>query len=77
VRGDRLTGVTWLSQSFLQLVLLPIILVGQNMSEAAQDDRAEADHETLTVLHKINVQQLKLLEHQETMLARLDRMEGR
>ena len=77
LRGDRLTGVTWLSQSFLQLVLLPIILVGQNMSAASQDARAEADHETLTVLHKINVQQLKLLEHQEAILARLDRLEVR
>ena len=28
--GDTVTGITWLSQSFLQLVLLPIIIVGQN-----------------------------------------------
>src|ERR1051326_1328282 len=26
LRGDTLTGVTWLSQSFLQLVLLPILM---------------------------------------------------
>src|ERR1700736_5050165 len=46
--GDTVTGVTWLSQSFLQLVLLPIIIVGQNVISAYQDARAEADHETLT-----------------------------
>ena len=32
---------------FLQLVLLPVIIVGQNISQAASDARAEADHQTL------------------------------
>jgi hypothetical protein len=59
--GDRVTGIAWLSQSFLQLVLLPIILVGQQVISAAQDARAETDHETLTALHTINVQQLRIL----------------
>jgi hypothetical protein len=61
LKGDTLTGVTWLSQSFLQLVLLPILLVGQRVISAAQDARAETDHETLTALHRINVQQLQIL----------------
>jgi hypothetical protein len=60
--GDTVTGVAWLSQSFLQLVLLPILLVGQQVIAAAQDARAETDHETLTALHTINVQQLEILE---------------
>ena len=62
LNGDAVTGVAWLSQSFLQLVLLPILLVGQNVIAAAQDARAETDHETLTALHTINVQQLQILE---------------
>ena len=62
LRGDTLTGITWLSQSFLQLVLLPVIIVGQRVLSEAQDKRAEADHETLTILHKINRQQLDILE---------------
>jgi hypothetical protein len=62
VSGDTYTGVAWLSQSFLQLVLLPILLVGQRVIATAQDVRAEADHETLTALHRINVQQLEILE---------------
>ncbi len=66
--GDTVVGVSWLSQSFLQLVLLPIILVGQNVISASQDARAEADHETLTVLHAINVQQLQILEDQQRIL---------
>jgi hypothetical protein len=33
--------VVWLSSSFLQLVLLPIIIVGQNIQAKASDKRAE------------------------------------
>jgi hypothetical protein len=66
--GDTVVGITWLSQSFLQLVLLPIIIVGQNIISASQDARAVADHETLTALQMINVQQLQILEHQEKIL---------
>ena len=62
LNGDTIVGVTWLSQSFLQLVLLPILLVGQRVISAAQDARAETDHETLTALHLINVPQLEILE---------------
>jgi hypothetical protein len=68
LKGDTFVGITWLSQSFLQLVLLPIIIVGQNVISTAQDARAEADHETLTSLHTINVHQLKILEQQQAIL---------
>lgn len=57
-----------ISQTFLQLVLLPVIMVGQNVISASQDARAEQDHLTLTTLHEINVQQLKLLEQQHKIL---------
>ena len=33
--------IVWISSSFLQLVLLPIIIVGQNIQAAAADKRAE------------------------------------
>jgi hypothetical protein len=66
--GDTVIGIAWLSQSFLQLVLLPIIIVGQNVIAASQDARAEADHVTLTVLHTINVRQLTILEQQQKIL---------
>jgi hypothetical protein len=62
MNGDAVVGVSWLSQSFLQLVLLPILLVGQRVISAAQDARAETDHETLSALQRINVQQLEILE---------------
>jgi hypothetical protein len=75
-QGDNFVAVSWLSQSFLQLVLLPIIIVGQNVTAAAQDARAEADHETLTALHTINVTQLRILEQQKQILDRIAKLEG-
>src|SRR5579871_2303245 len=39
--GDRIIIVAWIAQTFLQLVLLPIIIVGQNVQAAASDARAE------------------------------------
>ena len=62
------------SQTFLQLVLLPIIIVGQNVISASQDARAEQDHLTLTTLHTINVQQLEILKQHREMLERQERI---
>ncbi len=42
--GNRLIIVAWIAQTFLQLVLLPIIIVGQNVQAAAADARAEATY---------------------------------
>jgi hypothetical protein len=60
--------VAWVAQTFLQLVLLPIIIVGQNVQNAASDARAESDHETLIAIHtltadvhEINLKQTKIL----------------
>jgi len=38
---DVIIIVAWIAQTFLQLVLLPIIIVGQNIQAAAADKRAE------------------------------------
>jgi hypothetical protein len=67
-QGSVTVLVNWLSSNFLQLVLLPIIIVGQNVISAAQDARAEADHETLTALHQMSKQQIKILEGQNEIL---------
>lgn len=72
LHGDLVTGVAWVAQTFLQLVLLPIIIVGQNVISAAQDARAEADHLTLTALHTMNVRQLQMLEQQGQILEILE-----
>jgi hypothetical protein len=66
--GNTIVIVAWIAQTFFQLVLLPIIIVGQNVISASQDARAEADHITLTTLHAINVQQLQMLTQQKETL---------
>jgi hypothetical protein len=44
--------VAWIAQTFLQLVLLPIIIVGQNVQARAADKRAEATYQDAdAVLH--------------------------
>jgi hypothetical protein len=43
--GNQLIIVAWIAQTFLQLVLLPIIIVGQNVQAAAADARSQATYE--------------------------------
>jgi hypothetical protein len=46
--------VTWVAQTFLQLVLLSVIMVGQNVQAAAADKRAEATfHDASATLHEV------------------------
>lgn len=40
IAGGALGIVTWTAQTFIQLVLLPIIIVGQNVQAKAADQRA-------------------------------------
>lgn len=50
--GDVLVIVAWTAQTFLQLVLLPIIIVGQNIQAKAADARAIATYEDAdAILH--------------------------
>ncbi len=39
--GDKIIIVAWVAQTFLQLVLLPIIIAGQNVQSAAADKRSQ------------------------------------
>lgn len=42
--GNSLIIIAWIAQTFLQLVLLPIIIVGQNVQAAAADARSLATY---------------------------------
>jgi hypothetical protein len=54
IRGGASTIVSWVAQTFLQLVLLSIIMVGQNVQAAAADKRAEATfHDASATLHEV------------------------
>ncbi len=61
--GSVLVMVSWLAQTFLQLVLLPIIIVGQNIQAAASDERAKATYDDATaILHEVKQIQKHLVE---------------
>jgi hypothetical protein len=44
--GDPIVIVAWIAQTFLQLVLLSVLMLGQNLAARAGDARAQAtsDH---------------------------------
>jgi dolichyl-phosphate-mannose--protein O-mannosyl transferase len=63
--------VAWIAQTFFQLVLLPIIIVGQNVIQATNDARAEADHETLSAVHKLTIEVHAINEAQSAILRQL------
>lgn len=51
--GDSIIIVAWIAQTFLQLVLLPIIIVGQNIQAKAADRRADETYKDAeAVLHE-------------------------
>ena len=69
--GDPVVLVSWVSQTFLQLVLLSIIIVGQNVQAAAGDKRADATYQDAdAVLHTaLQIQQHLLA--QDVLLSQL------
>ena len=69
--------VVWLSSSFLQLVLLPIIIVGQNIQAAAADRRAEETYKDAeAVLKEAEEIQKHLLAQDAVIASILTRLEG-
>ncbi|HUD10147.1 MAG TPA: hypothetical protein VMR28_00565 [Candidatus Saccharimonadales bacterium] len=68
IAASLITLIAWISQNFLQLVLLPIIMVGQNVIQGQQDAKAEADHKTLTYLANLQDEQMTELKNQGEIL---------
>lgn len=71
IHGGRATIISWVAQTFLQLVLLSVIMVGQSVSAAASDARALATfNDADAVLHTALAIEQHLIE-QDGMLAAL------
>lgn len=47
---DAIVIVAWIAQTFLQLVLLPVIIVGQNIQATAADARSDATYKDATAI---------------------------
>lgn len=72
---DQIVIVSWIAQTFLQLVLLPIIIVGQNVQAAAADKRAQATYDDAdAVLHTALEIQNHLHAQDEALLSILDHL---
>lgn len=53
--GNIIEIVAWVTQSFLQLVLLPIIIVGQNAQGEKTEARDQETHDAvMSMLHRIH-----------------------
>ncbi|MFM5905357.1 MAG: hypothetical protein ACKORF_04550 [Micrococcales bacterium] len=76
--GNVLVIVSWIAQTFLQLVLLPIIIVGQNIQAKAADARAIATYNDAdAILHDAREIQKHLTTQDEALTAQdqaLDRL---
>ena len=68
--------IVWLSSSFLQLVLLPIIIVGQNIQARAADKRSEDTYKDAEAVLKESEEIQKHLHMQDHAISDiLDRLE--
>lgn len=53
IKSGRATLVAWIAQTFLQLVLLSVIMVGQNLQSRHSELLAEADYEADKDTHEL------------------------
>jgi hypothetical protein len=72
--GNQIVIVGWIAQTFLQLVLLPIIIVGQNVQARAADKRSEQTfRDAEAILHEC----LELQRHLQAQDQVLDKLVSR
>jgi hypothetical protein len=67
IRGGTATLVAWIAQTFLQLVLLSIIMVGQKVAAEKSDRQLEQTYKDAEALLKIN-NEIQTLLRQNTEL---------
>jgi uncharacterized membrane protein YjjP (DUF1212 family) len=67
IRGGTATLVAWIAQTFLQLVLLSIIMVGQKVAAAKSDRQLEQTYNDAEALLKIS-DEIQMLLKQNTQL---------
>ena len=67
IHGGRAPIISWVAQTFLQLVLLSIIMVGQNVASKHSELRADADFE-------VNVKAEKEIEEIKKRLDAIQRL---
>lgn len=66
--GQAIVIVAWIAQTFIQLVLLPIIIVGQNIQGKASDKRSEQTYKDAEAILSECLQLQAHLQAQDTVL---------
>ena len=75
--GDVRVIVDWITQTFLQLVLVSVIIVGQNQINQQAEIRAEATYKDATaLLHEVQQVQQHLA-HQDAEIEKLRKELGK
>ena len=75
VGGGVLTLVQWLSQTFIQLVMLSVIMVGQNILSRASDKRADMTYQDAdATFHESEQIQAHLLDQDAAINTLLDKI---
>jgi hypothetical protein len=67
VRGGTAPLIAWIAQTFLQLVLLSVIMVGQKVAAAASDKQALQTYKDAEALLKIQDEVQRLIEVNNNM----------
>lgn len=66
--------ISWIAQTFLQLVLLSIIMVGQKVAAAASDKQAQQTYEDAEALLQITDDMHKLLKENTTLTEQINEL---
>jgi hypothetical protein len=75
--GGLFPLIQWVSQTFIQLVMLSVIMVGQNILSRASDKRADMTYQDAeATLHEAEQIQAHLKAQDEALNALLDRLES-
>ena len=74
IHGGTATLVSWLAQTFLQLVLLSVIMVGQKVAAKASDKQALQTYKDAEALLEIQDEIHRLLEVNNTLTEEIHRV---
>lgn len=74
IKGGRATLIAWIAQTFLQLVLLSVIMVGQKVAAKASDKQALQTYQDAEVLIKIQDEVHKLLKINNDLTGQIHQM---
>ena len=74
IRGGTATLISWIAQTFLQLVLLSIIMVGQNIAARKSDRQLEQTYKDAEAILKINDEIRTLLKQNTELTEEIHRL---